>query len=86
VLAQDRLEPILRQKALELISFDQNEDGIVVNVRNRSDNTETTLHVAIGRTGLDVKIIIVGQWDQKAVITDKFSHGRMFFAGDSATS
>jgi putative polyketide hydroxylase len=52
-LAQDRLEPILRDKALELgaelrlstslVSFEQNAEGVTARLRQR-DGTEYTLH------------------------------------------
>jgi putative polyketide hydroxylase len=188
-LAQDRLEPILRERAIELgadvrlstelVSFEETKDGIIAKLRSRIDNTESTLKVdyivaadghkspiraklgigesgighlrtvrsilfraplekylekgfvqfnivqpdfeaflttygdgrwvlmrtiteendfdpldeklvrgminkVIGRDDLDVELITVGKWELKAVIADKFSQGRVFFAGDAA--
>ncbi len=39
---------------------------------------------AIGRTDLPIDIITTGRWDLSALITDRFSEGRVFLAGDAA--
>ncbi len=39
---------------------------------------------AIGRTDLPIEIITTGRWDLSALITDRFSAGRVFLAGDAA--
>lgn len=39
---------------------------------------------AIGRTDLPIEIITTGRWELSAAITDRFSSGRVFLAGDAA--
>ena len=183
-IAQDKIEPILRGAAIrfgadvrqntELISFQQDADGVTAQVRNRSEGTEYAIRCSyliacdggassirealgigrkgrghmrtirsvlfrapleeylergpaqfeidqpdfkaflttyndgrwvlmftddvtrnegelkqaiirsIGRSDLDIEIITTGHWDLGAVVTDRFSSGRIFLAGDSA--
>jgi putative polyketide hydroxylase len=39
---------------------------------------------AIGRSDLAVEVITTGRWELSALITDRFSSGRVFLAGDAA--
>jgi len=39
---------------------------------------------AIGRTDLPIEILTTGRWDLSAAISDRFSSGRVFLAGDAA--
>ena len=39
---------------------------------------------AIGRNDLPIELITTGRWDLSALITDRFSSGRVFIAGDAA--
>lgn len=39
---------------------------------------------AIGRADIDIEIIVKGQWELSALITERFSQGRIFIAGDAA--
>lgn len=39
---------------------------------------------AIGRDGLPIEIIATGRWELSALVTDNFSVGRVFLAGDAA--
>jgi putative polyketide hydroxylase len=42
------------------------------------------INKVIGRDELDIELITVGKWELKAVIANKFSQGRVFFASDAA--
>lgn len=183
-IAQDRLEPLLREKAralgadlrlgVELLSFEQDAEGVTAHVRDRDSGVTSTLRAAymiaadgsrspvrealgigrsgrghirtlrsvlfrapleaylekgvaqfqieqpgfsaflttygdgrwvlmfaddverdepalraavekaIGRTDLPIEIITTGRWELSALITDRFSAGRVFLAGDAA--
>ncbi|HEY4460218.1 MAG TPA: FAD-dependent oxidoreductase [Pseudonocardiaceae bacterium] len=39
---------------------------------------------AIGRTDLDVEIVVTGRWVTNALVADTYSDGRIFLAGDAA--
>jgi putative polyketide hydroxylase len=39
---------------------------------------------AIGRSDIAIEIIVTGQWELSALITERFSQGRVFLAGDAA--
>jgi 2-polyprenyl-6-methoxyphenol hydroxylase-like FAD-dependent oxidoreductase len=39
---------------------------------------------AIGRKDVPIEILTTGRWDLSALVTDKFSAGRVFIAGDAA--
>jgi len=42
------------------------------------------VHKAVGRTDLPIEIITTGRWELSALISDRFSEGRVFLAGDAA--
>lgn len=52
------------------------------------ERDEATLHTAIqraiGRSDLPVEILTTGRWELSALISDRFSSGRVFLAGDAA--
>jgi 2-polyprenyl-6-methoxyphenol hydroxylase-like FAD-dependent oxidoreductase len=53
--------------------------------RDRDDAAlRAAIEKAIGRTDLPVEIITTGRWELSAAITDRFSSGRVFLAGDAA--
>jgi 2-polyprenyl-6-methoxyphenol hydroxylase-like FAD-dependent oxidoreductase len=39
---------------------------------------------AIGRADVDIEILATGRWELDALVTDRFSSGRVFLAGDAA--
>ncbi len=39
---------------------------------------------AIGRSDLEIEIIVPGRWELSALIADRFASGRVFLAGDAA--
>ncbi len=52
---------------------------------DRDDAAErTAIARAIGRSDIPVEIIVKGQWELSALITERFSEGRIFIAGDAA--
>ena len=44
----------------------------------------SAIQKAIGRTDLPIELITTGRWELSALITDRFSAGRVFVAGDAA--
>jgi 2-polyprenyl-6-methoxyphenol hydroxylase-like FAD-dependent oxidoreductase len=51
----------------------------------RDENTLRTLVTkAIGRSDLEIEIVVTGRWEMSALIADSFACGKVFLAGDAA--
>jgi putative polyketide hydroxylase len=97
VLFRAPLEPYL-EKGISQFEVDQADfkaflttygDGRwVLMFMDDVERDETTLRAgierAIGRHDLPIEILTTGRWELSALITDRFSVGRVFLAGDAA--
>jgi putative polyketide hydroxylase len=48
------------------------------------DNLRSLVARAIGRSDLEIEIVVPGRWELSALIADRFAAGRVFLAGDAA--
>lgn len=49
-----------------------------------ADEQRAAVQRAIGRTDVPIDLVTTGRWELTAAIAEKFSHGRIFLAGDAA--